>query len=63
MMLAEQLIDDAVNDMKQNEWKLAAKVINRFFLVVYVSVTVISVVGIFIQIPGFINPKQEPTDE
>ena len=52
--MAEHLIEDAESDAIKDEWKLAAKVLNRFFLWLYTLAVVLSVVGIFLQTPGLI---------
>ncbi len=52
VLLAEQLIDNAVSSAKQCEWKLAAKVVNRFFLILYILVVAINVGAYCAQIPG-----------
>ena len=54
VLMAEQLIEDAESDAVQDEWKLAAKVLNRFFLWLYTLSVVLGVVGIFLQTPGLI---------
>ena len=57
--MAEHLIEDAESDAVKDEWKLAAKVVNKFFLWLYTLAIVLSVVGIFLQTPGLIveRPK------
>ena len=57
--MAEQLIEDAENEALRDEWKLAARVLNRFFLWLYITATVLSVGGVFVQTPGFIVEKAE----
>ena len=59
VLMAEQLIEDAESEAVSDEWKLAAKVINRFFLWLYIAAIVLSIAGIFIQVPGFIVDNQE----
>ena len=54
VLMAEQLIEDAESDAVQDEWKLAAKVLNRFFLWLYTLSVVLGVIGIFLQTPGLI---------
>ena len=57
--MAEKLIEDAESEALQDEWKLAARVLNRFFLWLYIIATVLSVGGVFVQTPGFIVKKAE----
>ena len=59
VLMAERIIDEAESSRQEDEWKLAAKVINRFFLSLYVIAVSLSVIGIFAQTPGFIIDRPE----
>ena len=59
-MMAERVLKKQDEDRVQEEWQLAARVINRLFLICYLVAVVLSIFGIFLQVPGVIISRPSP---
>ena len=63
-MMAERVLRRQEEDSVQEEWQLAARVINRLFLICYLVAVVLSIFGIFLQVPGiFVSRPSPPTSD
>ena len=60
LMMAAQAQRQKKLSFIQEEWQTAAAVLNRLFLITYIVAVVLSVIGIFGQIPGFIVSRPTP---
>jgi len=59
-MMAERVLGEQEEDNVQEEWQLAARVINRLFLICYLVAVVLSIFGIFLQVPGVLVSRPSP---
>lgn len=59
-MMAERVSKKQEEEKVQDEWQLAARVINRLFLVGYLVAVVLSISGIFLQVPGVLVTRPLP---
>lgn len=59
-MMAERVSREQEEENVQDEWQLAARVINRLFLVGYLVAVVLSIFGIFLQVPGVLVTRPSP---
>ena len=59
-MMAEQVLRKQEEDNIQEEWQLAARVVNRLFLICYLVAVVLSIFGIFLQVPGVLVSRPSP---
>lgn len=59
-MMAERVSKKQEEEKVQDEWQLAARVINRLFLVGYLVAVVLSISGIFLQVPGVLVTRPSP---
>ncbi|XP_078383130.1 neuronal acetylcholine receptor subunit alpha-2-like isoform X2 [Oculina patagonica] len=59
-MMAERVLRKQEDEKVQEEWQLAARVINRLFLVGYLIAVVLSIFGIFLQVPGVLVSRPSP---
>ena len=59
-MMAERVSRKQQEENVQDEWQLAARVINRLFLVGYLVAVVLSIFGIFLQVPGVLVTRPSP---
>ena len=59
-MMAQRVVEKCEDDKIQDEWQLAARVINKLFMIIYLVAIFLSIVGIFLFIPGFITSRPEP---
>ncbi|XP_073251624.1 neuronal acetylcholine receptor subunit alpha-2-like [Porites lutea] len=59
-MMAERVLKKQDEERVQEEWQLAARVINRLFLICYLVAVVLSIFGIFLQVPGVIISRPSP---
>lgn len=59
-MMAERKLKKQEEENKQEEWQLAARVINRLFLICYLIAVVLSIFGTFLQVPGVLVSRPSP---
>jgi len=59
-MMAERVSKKKKEETVQDEWQLAARVMNRFFLLGYVVAVVLSIFAIFLQVPGVLVARPSP---
>ncbi|XP_020615938.1 acetylcholine receptor subunit alpha-L1-like [Orbicella faveolata] len=59
-MMAERVSKKQEEENVQDEWQLAARVINRFFLVGYLVAVFLSISVIFLQVPGVLVTRPSP---
>lgn len=59
-MMANQVLRKQEEDSIQEEWQLAARVVNRLFLICYLTAVVLSIFGIFLQVPGVLVSRPSP---
>ena len=59
-MMAERVSKKQEEETVQDEWQLAARVINRFFLVGYLVAVGLSISVIFLQVPGVLVTRPSP---
>ena len=63
-MMAERELKKQEEGNIQEEWQLAARIINRLFLVGYLIAVILSIFGIFLQVPGvFVSRPSPPTSD
>ena len=59
-MMAERVSKKQEEENVQDEWQLAARVINRLFLIGYLVAVILSIFGIFLQVPGVLVTRPSP---
>lgn len=59
-MMAEQVLRKQEEDNIQEEWQLAARVVNRLFLICYLVAVILSIFGIFLEVPGVLVSRPSP---
>lgn len=63
-MMAERELKKQEEGNIQEEWQLTARIINRLFLVGYLIAVILSIFGIFLQVPGvFVSRPSPPTSD
>ncbi|XP_068705894.1 neuronal acetylcholine receptor subunit alpha-2-like isoform X3 [Montipora foliosa] len=64
-MMAKQVLRKQEKDNIQEEWQLAARVVNRLFLICYLIAVALSIFGIFLDVPGVLvsRPLPPTTDD
>ena len=58
--MAERVLKKQEDEAIMDEWQLAAQVLNRLFMTVYLVAIFLSLAGIFLQAPGLFTAKQVP---
>lgn len=61
-MMADQVKKKQGNDQKQEEWQHVATVINRLFMVIYIITVILTLAGIFLQIPQLLGQSLIQTE-
>ena len=59
-LMAAQVTEDQKMSAIQEEWQLAAEILNQFFMMVYIIVAVLTFALIFLNAPGVVFDYPDP---
>lgn len=59
--MAAQIAEEREMNIIQEEWQLAAEILNQFFMVIYILAALITFAVIFINAPGVVFTHPEPS--
>ena len=59
-MMAKRVLRKQEEENTQEEWQLAARVVNRLFLICYLVAVVLSILGVFLDVPGVLVARPLP---
>ncbi|XP_029194823.2 neuronal acetylcholine receptor subunit alpha-7-like [Acropora millepora] len=59
-MMAKRVLRKQEEENTQEEWQLAARVVNRLFLICYLVAVVLSIFGVFLDVPGVLVARPLP---
>ena len=62
-LMAAQIKEEAELGKIQEEWQLAAEILNQFFMIIYILAAFLTFGVIFINAPGIISSHPEPSME
>lgn len=60
-LMAAQISEEEELGKIQEEWQLAAEILNQFFMMIYIVAAFATFVGIFINAPGIMSSHPVPS--